>query len=63
MKGQSRGMKGWFFKKVANTQEVTGVFKCIPTIQMPDESQEDLYKEYKNFLVPANLVCRVYVLK
>jgi len=63
LKGQSRGMKGWFFKKVANTQEVTGVFKCIPTIQMPDESQEDLYKEYKNFLVPANLVCRVYVLK
>lgn len=27
LRGQTRGVKGWFFKKVANTQEIAGVFK------------------------------------
>ena len=63
LRGQTRGTKGWFFKKVANTQEVSGVFKCISLIQMPDDDPEDLYRDYKQFLEPTNLVCRVYILK
>jgi hypothetical protein len=27
LRGQTRGLKGWFFKKVANTQESVGIFK------------------------------------
>lgn len=30
---------------------------------MPDDDPEDLYKDYKQFLEPTNLVCRVYILK
>lgn len=63
LNGQTRGVKGWFFKKVVNTQSITGIFKCINLIQMPDDDPEDLYRDYKQFLEPTNLVCRVYILK
>lgn len=63
LRGQCRGQKGWFFKKVANTQEVTGLFKCVSILQTPDTQPEALYKKYKNFLEPTSIVCRVYILK
>ncbi|CAI2384461.1 unnamed protein product [Moneuplotes crassus] len=63
LSGQTRGQKGWFFKKVVNTQSVSGVLKGIPVIQMPDDDPQELYNKYKRFLVPTNLVCRVYILK
>ena len=56
-------MKGWLFKKVVNTQKIAGVFKCLSTIQMPDDDPEDVYRDFKQFLQPSNLVCRLYVLK
>lgn len=37
--GQCRGRTGWFKKKVSNTQEVTGLFKCIPVILTPDQDK------------------------
>jgi hypothetical protein len=63
LKGQTRGKQGWFFKKVVNTETISGVFKCINIIQMPDDDPEDLYREYKQYLAPHSLVCRVYILK
>ena len=39
LRGQSRGRAGWFKKKVSNTIEITGIFKCIPVIQTPDEDK------------------------
>jgi hypothetical protein len=63
LKGQTRGLQGWFFKKVVNTETISGVFKCINVIQMPDDDPKDLFREYKQFLEPHYLVCRVYILK
>jgi hypothetical protein len=63
LKGQTRGKQGWFFKKVVNTETISGVFKCINVIQMPDDDPKILYEEYKKYLTPHSLVCRVYILK
>lgn len=63
LRGQTRGMKGWFFKKVANTQEICGLFKCITEIQTPDYDEKVFREKYKLFLEPTSLVCRLYILK
>lgn len=62
-RGQSRGMTGWFKKKVVNTEETTGIFKCIPLVETPDHDPKELYNQYKSFLTSTDLVCRLYILK
>ena len=63
IRGQTRGRTGWFKKKVANTEEITGKFKCITVIETPDSEPKEVFEKFKEFLTPVSLVARVYILK
>ena len=63
MRGQTRGKSGWFFSSVANTEEVTALFKCICKAQPENYDQKIMYEKFKRYLVTDYLVWRVYILK
>lgn len=63
MRGQTRGKTGWFFSSVANTEEVTGIFKCIVKAQTENYDKKEFYEKYKKYLIQNKLIWRIYILK